>query len=325
MPARKTPPPGRKRTAAKKAAPTRAQKPPKRGSSAAAEQGPHTPKVGGSTPPPATKKRKPGSSTAEHSPDKREVAGSTPAPATSPGAVSAALLARKGVPDREQPLTPADEAFITEYLRNGQNGTAAWIFAHPGTRPDTAAVMASRLLRKVKVAERIASERARLARKHELTREKLLGEFLAIARADPNELVQMRAVACEKCWGATEHRGRWTEPDPDCEDCLGEGYAVPWIADTRKLSPDARALYAGIQQTKEGVKVLMHDKIAALVNAGKIIGAFELDNRQRDQSTAEVLRSFFAGLHSAGERNGLGLPIVAPADVPRQQRAKAKG
>lgn len=357
MTAGKTPPQGRKRTAAKKAGPKRAHKSPKRGSSAAAEQGPHTPKVGGSTPPPATKKRKPGSSTAEHSPDKREVAGSTPAPATrkprpkkaavaqsgehgpvTPEAAgskpagganstttAAELLARRPAPDREQPLTPTEEAFITEYLRNNQNGTAAWIFTHPGTPPDRAAVYAYRLVRKRQVAERIASERSRLARQHEITRDQLLAEFLAIARADPNELVQMRAVACAKCWGGAENRGRWTEPDPECEDCLGDGHAVPWIADTRKLSREARALYAGIHQTKEGIKILMHDKVAALVNAGKIIGAFELDNKQKDQTTAEVLRSFFAGLHSAGERSGLGLPIVAPADVPRQQRAKAKG
>lgn len=335
MSARKTPPPGRKKPAATKAAPQRASKTPTRGSSPAEHRG-HSPKAGGSIPSPATKKTTAGkrADRAAGLPSRAEK-GSTPSARSkiktpvdirTPRAttIGAELLARKGAPDREQPLTPTDEAFITEYLRNGQNGTAAWIFTHPGTKPDSAATMASRRLRKVNVSDRIAAERGRLTRQHELTREQLLAEFLAIARADPNELVQMRAVACALCWGGAEHNGRWTEPDPECEACLGDGHAALWIADTRKLSPDAKALYAGVHQTKDGIKILMHDKVAALVNAGKIIGAFELDNRQKDQSTAEALRDFFTGLHSA-QGSGPGLPIVAPADVPRQRRPTAKG
>lgn len=246
-------------------------------------------------------------------------AGSIPAP-SSPS-VAAQLLARKGAPDREQPLNLNEEAFITEYMRNNQNGTAAWMFVHPGSKPETACVMASRLLRKVRVAERIAAEKARLIKRHELSREQLLAEFLAIARADPNELVQMRAVACQHCWGGGERKGLWIEPEPDCEVCGGEGHAVPWIADTRKLSPEARALYAGIQQTKEGIKVLMHDKVAALTAAGRIIGAFERDNEQKAKGTVEALREFFGALHSA---TAGGLPIVAPGDLPRQQRGPVK-
>lgn len=248
-----------------------------------------------------------------------------PKPKTKPAAtpvpsVAAQLLARKGAPDRttdrDPPLTWNEEAFVTEYMRNGQNGTAAWIFVHPGTLPHLAANYAYRLVRKGEVARRIKAEQMRLAKRHELTREQLLNEFLAIARADPNELVQMRAVACQHCWaGASNGKGQWTEPDPDCQDCCGEGHAVPWIADTRKLSHEARALYAGIQQTKDGIKVLMHDKVAALTAAGRIIGAFEKDNEQKNKGVAEAAREFFAELQNRR------LPITkkaaeAPATLP---------
>jgi phage terminase small subunit len=247
----------------------------------------------------------------------------TPPPAPS---VAAQLLARKGAldaPHRDKPLTPLDEAFLTEYMRNGMNGTAAWRFIHPGVNPVAAASAAYAALRKPQMAARVESERKRMAKRHELTRDQLLAEFLAIARADPNELVQMRAVACKSCWGGTvAGQSQWTEPDPECADCMGDGNAVPWIADTRKLSPEARALYAGIQQTKEGIKVLMHDKVAALTAAGRIIGAFEKDNEQKTKGTAEALREFFGALHGA---NHAGLPIVAPGDLPSQRNPLVKG
>lgn len=263
------------------------------------------------TAPPA--KKAPAKKTAPARKPRGAAASKPKKPEAPPVKVAAQLLARSGVPDapqRSRPFTNLEEAFFTEYLRNGQNGTAAWIFVHPGTKPDVAATLAWRLLRKVEAKERIAAERARLTKKQELSREQLLAEFLAIARADPNELVQMRAVACQRCWGGEPRTGQWTEPDPDCNDCGGEGHAVPWIADTRKLSPEARALYAGIQQTKEGIKVLMHDKVAALTAAGRIIGAFEKDNEQKTKGVAEAAREFFALLQNRR------LPIAKTAAAP---------
>jgi phage terminase small subunit len=50
------------------------------------------------------------------------------------------------------------------------------------------------------------------------------------------------------------------DPDPNCTECRGLGVGTAVIKDTRKLSRGARALYAGIQQTKDGIKVLTHSK-----------------------------------------------------------------
>lgn len=246
-------------------------------------------------------------------------------PEAPPVKVAAQLLARKGAPDapqQDRPLTNLEEAFITEYLRNGQNGTAAWLFVHPGTSPGYASLASHRLIRKDKVKARIDAERVRLAKRHELTRDDLVAEWLAIARADPNELTQMRAVACTHCWGGNPGKGQWIDPDPECENCRGEGNSVPWVADTRKLSHEARALFAGIQQTKEGVKVLMHDQANARVQAARILGMYEKDNEQKGKGTADALREFFAAVHSAAQP---GLPIVAPGELPSQRNPLVKG
>jgi len=227
-----------------------------------------------------------------------------PAPAAPTTTTSAQLLARPGALDPTQPqltTTPTEEAFITEYLRNGLNGTAAWIFTRPGTPPSLAAIYATKLLRKGRVSDRIAAERRRMAAQHEMSRDQLLLEFLAIVRADPNELMQIRAVACTDCWPTdTERKGQWVEPDPECSTCMGEGNSVPWFSDTRKLSPEARALFAGVKLTKDGATILTHDKMAALVNIGKILGAYEKDNDQKRPALTEALAQFFSQLHGEG-------------------------
>ena len=44
-------------------------------------------------------------------------------------------------------------------------------------------------------------------------------------------------------------------PNADCPECFGEGEGITHIHDTRKLSPEARHLYAGVEETKDGLKV----------------------------------------------------------------------
>lgn len=241
-------------------------------------------------------------------PGKPQAAPRAPAPAPAPTATSstsAQLLARPGALDPtrpEKPLGAVEEAFLTEYMRNGLNGTAAWMFTHPGCNADTAAVAASIAIRRPRIAARLAAERQRMAAQHEMSRDQLLGEFLAIVRADPNELMQMRAVACSDCWPKDpgSRKGRWVDPDPECGTCMGEGNSVPWFNDTRKLSPDARALFAGVKLTKDGATILTHDKMAALVNIGKILGAYEKDNKQKQPELTEALTQFVGQLHADG-------------------------
>lgn len=51
-------------------------------------------------------------------------------------------------------------------------------------------------------------------------------------------------------------------PNADCQECFGEGVGDVFIKDTRRLSPAAHALYAGVKRTRDSIEVKMHDKHA---------------------------------------------------------------
>lgn len=141
---------------------------------------------------------------------------------------------------------------------------------------------------------------------------KLLETYLAIAFVDPNELISSRVGACRHCWGVgggyqwkereyleaiaewernpTDKTGRerpmpdvaggfgyrvTAAPNPECDECEGEGVHRIVPMDTTKLSPGAKLLYKGVQQTKEGVKVLFRDQDKALDQIGRILGAYD--------------------------------------------------
>lgn len=141
---------------------------------------------------------------------------------------------------------------------------------------------------------------------------KLLRTYVAIALVDPNEIISQRVGACRHCWG-DGGRFQWKEreyleavaewelkqqnpktagdpmpdpgggfgyrfsvdPNPECQTCEGEGVTRVVPKDTTKLSEGARLLYRGLQQTKEGVKILFADKDKALDQIGRIIGAYD--------------------------------------------------
>lgn len=64
-------------------------------------------------------------------------------------------------------------------------------------------------------------------------------------------------------------------PNPDCPECEGVGVERLRVQDTTLLSPGALHLYRGVQQTKEGYKILFGDKDKALDSIGRMLGAFD--------------------------------------------------
>jgi len=64
------------------------------------------------------------------------------------------------------------------------------------------------------------------------------------------------------------------EPHPDCPECFGEGHGRPVFLDSRTASPGARALYAGVKITKDGMEMKIHDKTRALELLGRHLGLF---------------------------------------------------
>lgn len=65
------------------------------------------------------------------------------------------------------------------------------------------------------------------------------------------------------------------ELNPECPACEGEGIDELHIADTRKLSPAARRLYAGAKRTKNGVEIMMRSQDNALKLLGDRYGLFK--------------------------------------------------
>ena len=254
---------------------------------------------------PAATKQAQGGGKASHGTHYPDEAGSIPAPATT--------------------ITPKMELFAREYLVDF-NAAGAYSRTHPGVKQTTAEVEGHRLLRHPKVAAAIRVERDRLTAVVGLTAERALAEAWAIATADARELVGYHVGCCRHCFGIgfgyqrtkaeatkaveeykvalAEGRGnKVTAPDlsggdgfdprkdanPECPNCLGNGHGRTVVRDTRFLSPAARALYAGVKETKDGFEVKMHSKVDALEKCFKHLGLYEKDNRQKVDALGDLL------------------------------------
>lgn len=240
-----------------------------------------------------------------HNPD---VVGSTPTPATTSTVDNAAILACLAH------LKPKPRAFAVEYLKD-KNATKAYIRAGYSAQGKSAEAAAGRLLRNVVVSSAIVeAEKQMLTKLQEdtgITKAKALAEAWSIVTANANELIEFRRTACDGCYGGSHTRAeRARDPDPNCPECSGEGHGAPFVHDTRKLSPQAMALYAGIKLTKEGLEVKMHSKMDALEKVFKHLGLYKEDNDQKGKSAAEAMKSFVVALRERGSGT---IPIARSA------------
>ncbi|MBT9493880.1 MAG: terminase small subunit [Paucibacter sp.] len=220
-----------------------------------------------------------------------------------------AATTRKGKASLADKLTPKAELFVHEYLIDF-NGTQAYLRSHPGVKATSASVEACRLLGNPSVQAALSAARAKTVNKLEITREEWLAEMVGVYKADVNELIQYRRLCCAECWPG--ERSKKLDPNPQCVECEGEGHGDVLIADTRKLSPAARALYAGVKITKDGLEVKMHSKLEAGKEIGKHMGWYEKDNEQKGKGAAEAIAEFVAGIHA---RQAGRLPIAAPKNA----------
>lgn len=193
-------------------------------------------------------------------------------------------------------------AFVREYPKDW-NGTQAAIRA--GYSEATACEQASRLLANGKVRAALERRISQIAAIAEVDTAMVVRELLDVATADAREIVSVHRDCCRYCYGI-DHRRQWTrgeyecaladtnaackpapefagglgyvatrEPNPDCPECFGRGVESVIVTDTRNLSPQAAKLYAGAQQTKDGVKALGRDQNAALMALGRYLGMFK--------------------------------------------------
>lgn len=205
------------------------------------------------------------------------------------------------------------EAFIASYLRHFNAARAA---REAGFEPKNAGRHGWQLLREPEVREAVNEALGKRIEKQKTEVDEVLNRWLAIARADPNELMQLRRVCCRYCHGKDGRRQRtqgerdkeyaqWArdraayekvgldlstgdfqdfdeqggigynatrEPVAECFECFGDGVESTYFADTREVSPDARALFAGVKTTKDGIEVKVHSQEKAWEYIARYLG-----------------------------------------------------
>jgi phage terminase small subunit len=194
------------------------------------------------------------------------------------------------------------ELFAREYIKHLNGAQAA---RDIGISPASARSEACRMLAEPEVEARIAELIAERSRRVEIDADTVLREIHAIATADANELIEYRRVCCRHCHGLDFHYQRTARemtrdrelfdksdlslvdhfdelggdgfnstnaPNADCPHCHGEGHGEVHVKDTRFLSPAARALYAGVKRTKDGIEVKLHDKVKNLELLARHLG-----------------------------------------------------
>lgn len=197
----------------------------------------------------------------------------------------------------EKLLSAQAEFFCIEYIKD-LNATQAC--ARAGYARGSAYAQAAKLMADERVKKRIAELIAERAKVVKLDANVLLKQMADVAACDVNEIIKHVVINCRRCWGVEhqyqrvphEHRealraynkscvalnkaGMGDEieafddggkdydqtraPNPACPACKGVGVTVTRIADTRTLSPGARALYAGVKHTKDGIEVKFFNK-----------------------------------------------------------------
>lgn len=208
-------------------------------------------------------------------------AGKTPAPPKSGAGkkVAKKVAVRQAKPTAAlKSLTPRVLRFIDEYLID-MNGTAAYQRAGYKATPASADANARRLLGNARISLEIARRRDATAKKLEISREEALQEAWHIVKADANELIEYRRFACPSCYPDDIRALERRDPKQGCLGCAGEGHANVLVKDTRNLSPQARALYAGVKITKDGLEVKMHSKLDALEKVFKHLGLYAADKK----------------------------------------------
>lgn len=83
-------------------------------------------------------------------------------------------------------------------------------------------------------------------------------------------------------------------PNPDCQVCWGDGVGDAFFKPTANLSPEARALYAGVKQTKDGYQMLTIDKLGALEKLFKHKNLYKAEIKEKADALGEFLASIQA-------------------------------
>ena len=135
------------------------------------------------------------------------------------------------------------DLFVKEYLKD-LNGTQAYIRAGYKVKDEnSAAVMANRLLRNVKIQEKIQSAMKKREKRTEITQDRVLKEIANLAFTDRTGIVNLKNNSLI-------------------------------IKNFDELSPEQKACISGVKETKFGIEVTFYNKEKALEMLGRHLGMF---------------------------------------------------
>lgn len=191
-------------------------------------------------------------------------------------------------------LSPKMAKFVDLYLVTYNQVQSYRDAGYAAKNDNVAAVSACKLLKKVKSHPYYAARQAEIFKRTADVQNQTIGIVHAAAFADPREISELRRACCRYCYGLG-HRYQHTpremldrladyeaalaeaktegktlpefdelggmgydkrlQPHPECPECSGEGFEYTYFHDSRGYSPAAIALYAGVEETKDGLKV----------------------------------------------------------------------
>ena len=135
-------------------------------------------------------------------------------------------------------LTPKQQSFVEEYVID-LNATQAAIRA--GYSEKTAYSIGNENLSKPVITDAIAQIRTTIAKRNEITVDRIVEEYRRIALANTTDAIYIK-----------------------------DGHA--YVEDTESLTEEQRAAISEIQETKDGIRIKFHSKTAALDALGKHLG-----------------------------------------------------
>jgi len=194
--------------------------------------------------------------------------------------------------------------FVEEFCKPSNRENATKAAREAGWPESWAAQAGCALLKEPKVQEMIVEQRARVAQAATITAADILRDWQEVADADASKIVYVRRVNCRFCNGV-DHQYQWNareyaeacdaamrqkpptdmpdcaggfgwrhnaEPNGGCPECAGEGIEDIFFRDTESLTGPERKLIAGIERTKDGLKVKLRDQDAIRQNIAKYLG-----------------------------------------------------
>ena len=166
------------------------------------------------------------------------------------------------------------DLFVKEYLKD-LNGTQAYIRSGYKVKDEnSAAVMANRLLRNVKIQEKIQVAMKEREKRTEITQDRVLNEIANLAFTDRTGIVN-----------------------------LNNNRVI--IKNFDELSSEQKACISGVKETKHGIEVTFYNKEKALEMLGRHLGMFteklevkgelKTEDPFKGLSTEELKKVIFGG------------------------------